>query len=370
MVRPLSLLLVTAIAGCGGRSPPVGSEVLSCAPSDVVTPAAGAPSYVLTDLGPGEPVGIDGCGRIAGFMCTSPGRPCAGAIYHPGAGWSAAPVPGGASYAEAIGIDARGTVALNAWFRDPGIGAPEHRRAYTTPPLRAVPTTGTGAMTSFTNAIHPATGHLVGYDEALGGAFLFDGTAVTPIATRPGASFASGGPSEALAINARDQVVGWMFVGPEPFGFNPRHAFVWSDGALTDLGTAESSCWSAAVGITDAGLVVGWTGVGDRCDLPQVFTWDGAMHVLGCPSGATSCTPVAVNRSDEIVGSATDPRAAVGLSSRGFVHRGGTFYWLDEVTDAPGWRLDRATAVNDSGSIVGQGTRDGEARAFLLTPAR
>jgi hypothetical protein len=40
----------------------------------------------------------------------------------------------------------------------------------------------------------------------------------------------------------------------------------------------------------------------------------------------------------------------------------------NQVTNLDGWVLQTAESINDSGQIVGYGTRDGNTRAFLLTP--
>ena len=46
----------------------------------------------------------------------------------------------------------------------------------------------------------------------------------------------------------------------------------------------------------------------------------------------------------------------------------GTIVDLNTQIDAPGWILERATAINAAGWIVGQGTFQGQPRAFLLQP--
>jgi len=323
----------------------------------------GALAFTLTDLGPGTVSSIDSRGRVAGNPCPNGDPPCPASIYTPGSGWTPLPVPDGATGAVAIGIDENDTVVLNAWFL---LQRTRYRRAHVDPGARPFPTASQPPQTTLFNAIHSATGHMVGYDEALGGGFLYDGTTITPIAVQPGKSFDNGGPSQATALNAHDQVVGWMRPMPQPGSFNstPAHAFLWDHGAATDLGS-RGQCDSQAVGINDSGLVAGVIDVGERCGEPRVFRWDGQMHILGCPDGAMVCTPYAINARGDIIGNAL---ASVGSLERAFIHRDGAFHWLDELVDVSGWTLQYAVSMNDTGQIVGWGGLAGVPHAFLLTP--
>src|SRR5207253_11459798 len=116
----------------------------------------------------------------------TPNSPCIGAVYTPGSGWTAAPVPAGADFVAVVGIDSHDMVALNASF--PWMIKGDYLRAYLASPLRAVPTSNPVPDTSCINGMNPATGHVVGYDETLGGGFLFDGQNMIPIATQPGST--------------------------------------------------------------------------------------------------------------------------------------------------------------------------------------
>ena len=52
------------------------------------------------------------------------------------------------------------------------------------------------------------------------------------------------------------------------------------------------------------------------------------------------------------------------------LYSGGTWHDLNNVTCAPGWTLEVATAINASGQIVGYGVNSNaqQVDAFLLTP--
>jgi hypothetical protein len=376
-MRAISVVLAVAVLfGCGqgqtgttttdARGSGSGSGGASdggTAASDAGASNSGRLAYKLIDLGPGFVNSIDDRGRVAGQSCSNPGAPCAGSIYTPGSGWAPVPVPNGANYVEAIGIDKNDNLSLNAWFP---YQRSSYRRAYTTNPLSPLPTASQPPQTTFFNAVQPATGHRVGYDEALGGAFLYDGTTITPIAVQPGKSYENSGPSQAIALNVHDQVVGWMRPTPRSDAYNdtPAHAFLWEGGIAKDLGS-QGTCDSIAVGINASGLVAGMIGVGIRCGESQVFTWDGQMHVVGCPKGAIVCRPYSINSRGDIVGNAL---ASVLTPQRAFIYRDGEFRWLDELVDASGWTLEYPKATNDAGQIAGWGTLKGVTHAFVLTP--
>jgi probable HAF family extracellular repeat protein len=78
-----------------------------------------------------------------------------------------------------------------------------------------------------------------------------------------------GGPnSEAKAVNDRGQVVGGSDTTLSCSSCNPiRHAFVWENGKLTDLGTLGGS--SEAVAINARGWIIGWS-----------ETTSGAVHAV------------------------------------------------------------------------------------------
>ena len=123
----------------------------------------------------------------------------------------------------------------------------------------------------------------------------------------------------ALGLNDSRQLCGWLRKNPS----SPMIAFVWQDGLVTlipplVLGERASS---QARAINRAGVVVG---VCDRAD----------------------------------------------RGTYAFMWQDGVTYELNKLIDeaSAGWRLLSATAINNHGQIVGQGTFNGVRRAYLATP--
>src|SRR5262245_41879186 len=91
--------------------------------------------------------------------------------------------------------------------------------------------------------------------------FVFDGQTWIDIGTLGGEH------TFAKALNNNGEVVGdsdtnLTICQPDGFGgefcFTERHAFLWSDGVMHDLGTPGAL--SSATGVNDAGTTVGWSG--------------------------------------------------------------------------------------------------------------
>jgi len=229
--------------------------------------------------------------------------------------------------------------------------------------------------------------------ESGGIAYLWDGDAgVRPLAY-----------GVARGINDRGQVV-----GEAASTEGCVQAFLWQEGELAGLG-ALGGCWSAAYDVNGAGQVVGWAETADGRLV--AFRWEaGVMIGLGTLGGATSMA-YGINGHGQAVGySATTAGAdrafladadgflldlgslteggysvAYGIDDAGRVvgeasascGHAHAFLWQDgRMLDlnallplGSGWELSRAFSINAAGQIAGQGTYQGEKRAFLLTPA-
>jgi len=149
------------------------------------------------------------------------------------------------------------------------------------------------------------------------------------------------------------------------------HAFLWQNGAMTDLGTLGDG-YTAAYDINDSGQVVGasffggaWGG--DQSDSPppdRPFLWqNGVMSdLLLDPYDGSEGHAYAINNARVIVGGA---RATSGIEGA-FVWEDGVMYDLDSLLPAGGnVQLLVARDINDDGQIVGLASFDGYWATFL-----
>ena len=154
----------------------------------------------------------------------------------------------------------------------------------------------------------------------------------------------------ASAINNRGQVVGYggttFYFLPYPFA---EHAFLYSGGSMTDLGTLGGS-YSAASGINDNGEIVGESSISNTGSAVHAFLYSkGVMTDLGTFGGQSS-TAAGINNQGVVVGNA---RTADGFV-QAFSYSDGIMTDLGDL----GGSDSEATAINDEGEIVGSSAFD------------
>ena len=144
----------------------------------------------------------------------------------------------------------------------------------------------------------------------------------------------SGSPfANVSGINNSGQVV----------GTSANHAFLWENGAMTDLGTLGGSL-STANAINDMGQIVGDSTLasGER----HAFLWDrGVMKDLGAPGESSSAH--GINNHGDIVGAVSGKNV-----------RGGAVLWKNGRRQSLGdlgssGSGSTAIAINDNGEVVG-----------------
>lgn len=145
-------------------------------------------------------------------------------------------------------------------------------------------------------------------DPAFNAAFLYDNGALSDIGTLGGTS------SSAADINEIGQIAGQSSTGTQ------NHAYLYTDGTMLDLGTVGGTS-SAALGLDDLGRVVGYSYTVDYKKHAFIYT-DGSMLDL-----------------NDLIPSGSD------------------------------WVLEEARGINNSGQIFGVGKFNGQASAFFLEPA-
>ena len=205
-------------------------------------------------------------------------------------------------------------------------------------------------------------GHVVGTlsPQGLGVAYLWDATNGATLLGTLGGSY-----SVAYGVNAADEVV-----GTSELADGSSHAFVWSNGTMTDLGALGGS-YSDASAITDAGEVTGsYQGPSNEI---RVFRWtrSGGMVDVGpryaeATDGPTSLS-TDLNAVGQIVGGVQPP----GLPIRAAVRQPTSGAWQELMPESP---LESfALGVNNRGVIVGHvaaasGDPDAPSRAAVWTP--
>ena len=228
-----------------------------------------------------------------------------------------------------------------------------------------------------------------GYSVSGGGtrAFLFQRGAVRDLGTLgPLDGLTDQVGSYANGINGSGQIVGTSEAsGGEK---NVKHAFLYSQGTMTDLGTLSGYQSSGGVAINDQGQVAGSSSKtdGDDSDLirRQAFLWQrGTMRSLGTLPGYQDSYATGLNSRGQVVGMASTPIPFLSFLNahpssgspppddppRPFLYENGRMTDLNALLPAhSGWVLEEAHGINDKGQIVGTGRHDGKTRAFVLTP--
>jgi probable HAF family extracellular repeat protein len=178
-------------------------------------------------------------------------------------------------------------------------------------------------------------------------------------------SFPGGNDSAATAINRFGQVVG---SSDDNGSF---YAFIWSRTAgMKNLGKLPGYDSSVASAINDLGQVAGESDC-LSCSLEEhAVLWGktkGSMLDLGVLPGGSVSAAEGINNAGQVVGVSDFSgrlHAFVWSPSTGMLD-------LNSLIPAnSGWVLIGATAINDQGQIVGEGTLNGQQtpEAFLLTP--
>jgi probable HAF family extracellular repeat protein len=202
-----------------------------------------------------------------------------------------------------------------------------------------------------------AVGQIVGESSTSTGAvhgFLYSNGAMIDLGTLGGAS------STANAINDAEQVVGDACTAG-----GSAHAFLYDDGAMTDMGTLGGTV-SDATSINAFGEIVGFSTF-DAADIGQhAFIYlAGLMIDLGTLGGLNS-EASSVNDYGQVVG-----YADTDTGQDAFLYSAGVMTDLNSLIDpSSGWTIVDANAINDMGEIAATGYygENGNFETLLLTP--
>jgi probable HAF family extracellular repeat protein len=155
-----------------------------------------------------------------------------------------------------------------------------------------------------------------------------------------------GNQTNAYEINNSGQVVG-------NYSLNGWHSALYDNGTWTDLGISGESY---AFAINNSGQIVGYSTNSFGTRIAFLFD-NGAMTELGTLNG--NSTAYGINDIGQVVGSSGN--AFLWDSSNGMQNLN------DFLPSSSGWTLTTANAINNAGQIVGNGYINGEQHAFLMT---
>jgi probable HAF family extracellular repeat protein len=170
-----------------------------------------------------------------------------------------------------------------------------------------------------------------------------------------------GSESIAFGISGNGQVVGSAYTAN-----GDEHAFLFSGGAMQDLGTLLGGTFSRAYAVNNVGQAVGIAYGPNGTGIQHAFLYSGGqMQDLGTFGGIGSCANW-INNAGQVVGYA----GVLSGPPHAFLYSGGVMIDLSALIDpSSGWTIEGADAINDEGQIVGDGINPaGADDAFLLTP--
>jgi len=187
------------------------------------------------------------------------------------------------------------------------------------------------------------TGQIVGQTSNASGeteAFVHENGVMSPITS-----------GTALDINSHGLVVGIS-------GNVPDASFTYINGNLQYL--TGGFAWA----VNDNGTIVGQRYAGSVIE--AAYFSNGEWSGIGTLGGGEAYA-IGLNNREQIVGGS---RIDAGSQERAFLYSNGVLHRLDDLlVSESGWDyLATAYDINDRGQIVGSGRKDGEWRAFLMTP--
>lgn len=183
----------------------------------------------------------------------------------------------------------------------------------------------------------------------------------------------------ATEINDAGTVVGISGICDQAVGrFTARHAVMWQNGKVINLGSLGGVAWNTPMAINNHGEVVGFADLpGDSSGTanPVAFLWtrSAGMQNLGTLSGDTNSEALGINDRGQIVGISFNAQTG---ASRAFVWQNGSMVDLNTlIGGSTSLYLLYANDIDDRGEIAGgacvltSGVCSSAAPAFAAVPS-
>jgi probable HAF family extracellular repeat protein len=177
----------------------------------------------------------------------------------------------------------------------------------------------------------------------------------------------------ATAINDKNQAVGISGICDQAVGrYTAKHAVLWNNGRVIDLGNLGAPWWNTPTAINQKGDIVGFAGdpAFPDGDILHAFIWTEreGIRPLGALPGHVHSEAYGINKRRQVVGLSCD---ANFVDCRAFVWENGVMRDLNDLKD-PGYsaRLEHGKDINDHGDITGRAIDPvtGVRTAFLALP--
>jgi len=178
----------------------------------------------------------------------------------------------------------------------------------------------------------------------------------------------------ATAINNSGRTVGISGICDQAVGrHTAKHAVLWDNGTIVDLGNLGAPWWNTPTAINDRGDVVGFAGdpAFPEGDYLHAFIWTKANGIQPLPAlpGHVHTEAYGINESRQIVGISCDPDFG---DCRAVVWENGVVTDLNTVKQASySARLEQGKDINAQGEVTGRAVdpATGVRSAFVATPS-